>query len=245
MRFSLPCLLASLIAVFQVSAATDFSDEQIAFFKEEVKPILQSNCFKCHGGLDKNGKVKIRSGLQLISRRGIVNGGSLGPAYDPEHPNESLLLQMLSYEDDEHQMPPSGKLPDSELRTLTRWVTMGLPWTPEDADRLVEVEEDEGHHLRTKINDFTKSYWSYKPLKRPSIPEDTDAQWSTNPIDAFIFRKLKKQGLSPNPPADPRALVRRAYHNVTGLPPSPEEVDREAKNLGGTRGYLARVSTLW
>ncbi|MFT4642163.1 MAG: hypothetical protein ACI8T1_005509, partial [Verrucomicrobiales bacterium] len=239
----LPTILLALLISVLLSTAADFSDEQISFFKEEAKPLLLANCVKCHGGLDKNGKVKVRSGLQLISRRGIIQGGSLGSSYNPDQPEDSLLLQMLTYKDDEHQMPPSGKLSEADLATLTHWVTMGLPWTPEDADKLVKVEEESVDHERTKINDYTKSYWSYKPLKRPDVPVVSDVDWNTNPIDAFIFAKLKEQGLTPNPAAEAEAVIRRAYHNITGLPPAPEEMEREAKGFTPS-SWAALVDTL-
>ena len=212
-----------------MAASPSFTPEQITFFKDEVKPILQANCVKCHGGTDAKGNVKIRSEFQVISRKGIVQGGSLGPAYNEEEPAKSLFLKAISYEDEEHEMPPSGKLPEAELATLHRWVEMGLPWTPEDADFLHELEE-EGAEI-TQINEHTKSYWSYKPLTRPEVPKVDDPEWAKHPIDAFVFHKLKEKGLSPNDQADPRVLVRRAFHNVTGLPPTPEDMERETASF--------------
>ena len=226
MRFVvLSTMVLSLAAWENAVGAPAFSEDEIAFFTEKVRPILQANCFKCHGGEDADGKPKIRSGLQLISRRGIVKGGTQGPAYDSEHPEDSLILQMVSYKDEEHEMPPGGKLPDADLATLRSWVEMGLPWTPEDAEMLIHVEE-EGQKV-TEVNELTKSYWSYKPLARPEVPQVSHPEWQMNPIDAFIFSKLQEKGLSPNPPAEARALIRRAYHNITGLPPTPEEMERE------------------
>ncbi len=213
-------------------AAPDFSAEQIAFFEKEVQPILQTNCVKCHGGTNERGDVKIRSGFQLISRRGIVKGGGLGSAYNEAEPSESVLLHMISYKDDEHEMPPSGKLADADIATLTRWVEMGMPWTPGEADKLIEVEED--NHQITTINDYTKSYWSYKPLKRPEIPKVSASEWQAHPIDAFVMAKLEEAGLQANPQAAPRALIRRAYHNLTGLPPTPEEMRNEVEAFSET-----------
>ncbi len=218
-------------AVAQPSLATTFSETDIQFFKDHVKPILAENCFKCHGGVDKRGKIRIRSEFQVISRRGILKGGSLGPAYNAASPSDSLLLKMLSYKDEEHQMPPSGKLEEGQIATLTAWVEKGLPWTAEDANKLIEVEEGHGGKDPTRISDYTKGYWSYKPMIRPEVPEVDDPNWSANPIDAFIYHKLKQQGLKPNGLAPARTLVRRAYYNITGLPPSPEEMEAWAKDF--------------
>ncbi len=235
MRFPFPNLCFSIpigfaVAFSAMASEQEFSPAEVAFFREEVRPILEANCFKCHGGEDAGGKPKIRSGLQLISRRGILQGGSLGPAVDPADSEQSLLLQMISYKDDEHEMPPSGQLPEEERKTLTRWVEMGLPWTPEDADLLVEVE-DEAERSITEINEHTRAYWSYRPMKRPEVPQVGDPAWSQNPIDAFVLDRLKEKGLMPNGVAAPRVLVRRAYHNVIGLPPAPDEVDRLAEDF--------------
>lgn len=213
----------------------------MAFFTGEVRPILQANCVRCHGGVDGNGKVKIRSEFQIISRLGITTGGALGPAFDEAKPEDSLLLHMISYKDEEHEMPPSGKLQDPEIATLTKWVKMGLPWTPEDADKLHHIEE-EGAEV-TEINEFTKSYWSYKPLKRPVVPEVDSPEWQEHPIDAFVYAKLKEKGLSPNAEASAPVLIRRAYHNITGLPPTPDELAVETKEFSKSswRGLVDRL----
>jgi hypothetical protein len=204
-----------------IQAATT---EEIQFFKEEVRPILEENCFKCHGGVDDKGHVKIRSGLQLISQKGILIGGDHGPAFDEKEPSNSRLLTMIAYGDPDKSMPPSGKLPEAQIATLVKWVKMGIPWTPEDADKLVEVHEDEG---TTTVNDRTRAYWSNKPMERPEVPKIEGVR---NPIDAFIKDKLTTHGLTPNGKADKRTLARRAYFNLTGLAPTPEEVEDFVNN---------------
>ncbi len=198
------------------------SSADIAFFEKEIRPLLAENCFKCHGGTDKNGKVKVRAGLQLISRKGILQGGDHGPAINEKEPAKSLILEMVSYKDPDHSMPPKSKLPDEKIATLKKWVEMGAPWNPKDANRLVKVEEEE--HSTTKINATTKSYWSHKPLKTPQVPKVSDPAWQKNPLDAFVFARLAKNGLRPNGPASKEVLARRAYYNITGLAPTPEQV---------------------
>lgn len=212
------------IALCSSSAATP--EEGILFFKEEVRPILADNCFKCHGGTDDKGVVKVRSGLQLISQKGILIGGDHGPAFDEKEPANSRLLKMIHYEDPDHSMPPSGKLLEAQISILEKWVGMGIPWTPEDADVLVEVHHEE--NATTKVNERTRSFWSYKPMIRPNVPAmngAVDPAWQENPIDAFIYQKLATKGMSPNSKADKRTLIRRAYLNLTGLPPAPEDVE--------------------
>ena len=84
----------------------------VEFFRDGVRPILEENCFKCHGGTDARGEVKVRGGLQLISRKGILLGGDHGAAINLEKPDESVILMALSYEDEDLEMPPRGKLDD-------------------------------------------------------------------------------------------------------------------------------------
>lgn len=199
----------------------DFTSEQVAFFTKEVRPLLNEHCIRCHGGKDSKGKVKIRSGLQLISRRGVVLGGEYGSAIDQQNPANSLLLKMVSYVDEDHEMPPKAKLSDEQLATLNKWVEMKAPWTPGDINKLEGTEEAAS---TTKVNETTKNFWSYRPLKTPEVPKVPDSHWAKNPLDAFVFARLAENGLKPNPPATKEELTRRAYHNITGLAPTPEQV---------------------
>ena len=103
----------------------------VIFWKKEVKPLLEQNCWKCHGA------DKVRAGLVLTTREGILKGGEVGPAVNLEDPSSSLLLQMVSYKDDHYQMPPIGKLPQEKIDVLAKWIEMGLPFAKED-----EIEPD-------------------------------------------------------------------------------------------------------
>ncbi len=200
-----------------------FTPEQLAFFESEVRPILTENCIKCHGGTDARGKVKVRSNLQLISRRGLVLGGDHGPAVDLENPSGSFLLEMVSYKDPDHSMPPSGKLKPEQIATLEKWLGMGAPWSPEDIDLIAEVEHDGDDN--TVIDERTQNFWSHRPMVRPEVPEVDDPAWAGNPIDAFIYAKLAENGLKPNPVAPPESLARRAFYNLTGLAPDAGAVE--------------------
>ena len=202
-------------------SAKEFSSEDISFFTNEVRPLLEEHCIRCHGGKDSKGHHKVKSGLQLVSRKGIVNGGDHGSAFNEEKPEESLFLHVVSYEDENLQMPPKGKLDEKARSVLTDWVKRGMPWTPEDADFLVEVEEDD--KSITTINEFSKSRWSYKPMARPDVPAVGNEDWKA-PIDAFIYDGVNKLGLKPNGPASRAELIRRAYYNLTGLSPTLAEV---------------------
>jgi len=210
------CILESCFvhAAPNAGDVPQFDKKQIKFFEDEVRPILRSKCFKCHGG-----EAKIKGGLRLTTRDGLLKGGESGSVVALDDPSSSLLLEAINYESLE--MPPTGKLPQRHIDILTRWVEMSLPWTPGDDGP--EVAEE--NQLEPPINEKTKSFWSFQRVVRPDAPKTSDQQWVKNPIDAFILAKLEEAELKPSPRADDVELLRRAYYDLTGLPPCPEEVD--------------------
>ena len=219
MRFSPAIVLGGLGLVVSCGAA---ESDGVRFFRDEVKPILERNCFKCHGGLDQEGRPKVRGGLQLISRRGLLAGGDHGPAIDAADPAASLLLEAISYQNEDLEMPPRGKLAEEDLARIRRWVEMGAPWTPEDAELLVDVHDPaEG---TTVVNGTTRAHWSYRPMKRVDPPVVPDPAWAGNPVDAFIRAKLDEAGVEPVGEASRADLLRRLSYDLTGLPPGLEEI---------------------
>jgi hypothetical protein len=213
-------LAAAVLALAHAATGSGFGPpadippaQHVAFFANEVLPILQANCHKCHGG-----ESKVRGGLRLTSREAVLKGGDTGPAVSLEKPEESLLLQAIHYKDG-LEMPPTGKLPPKEIETLTRWVKAGVPWSP-GAAAVPGAEEKKG-----PITDAARTYWAYQPVQRPAVPPVKNTAWVQSPIDAFILARLEAAGLQPNPPADRVALVRRVYYDLIGLPPTPEQVD--------------------
>ena len=206
------CFLATVFLCVLISLnlcyANDLTDaEKVEFFDSQVKPILQKNCFQCHGGRDV-----VEGGLELTSRDAILKGGNYGPAVSLENPADSFLLDMVGYGQETAQMPPDGRLDDTSLEILAKWINLGLPYPVQDID----VQP---------IPKTTSDYWAYRPLKRPQVPSVNASDWVNNPIDAFILAKLEAHGLSPATPASKRTLIRRVYYDLTGLPPSPEAVE--------------------
>src|SRR4051812_13521069 len=204
-------VVGSLITT--VSAAAD--DPGIAFFEKDVRPLLETRCLKCHGGGEK-----VKGGLRLTSRDGLQKGGDLGPVIDPDKPAESLLLRAISYRDEKLQMPPDGRLPPEAVATLTKWAGMGAPFPP---GSLVAAKGEGRPKVPTP--EQARSFWSFKPVKRPDVPTVKHAEWVRNPIDAFVLAKLEEKGFTPAPPATKVQLIRRACYDLTGLPPTPAEVD--------------------
>jgi hypothetical protein len=228
-RFSRPLALVALAAGFVAftgafrthaddkPAATDapkFTAEQVAFYEKDVLPLLKQHCLKCHG----DDPEKVKGELFLTTRKAILEGGITGPAVDLKTPADSLLLKAVHYKDDDYKMPPKGKLADKDIATLEKWVRDGLPVS---ADRVgSDVAKKAG-----VVTEEAKKYWAYQPVKRPAVPLVKDRAWGKTPIDAFVLAKLEAKGLKPVKPADRAALARRAYYDLLGLPPAPEEID--------------------
>ena len=210
--------LYSGLAVFLtgVCFAAQAPPEAAQFFKEEVHPLLKAHCIKCHGG------EKTKGGLELTSRASLLKGGESGAAIDPETPAKSRLLEMLSYRDAEHEMPPAGKRPQAEIDIFQKWVAMGAPFDPS----LERPSSKTAHATSPQSPEDRSNWWAYKPVRKEQPPTAADPVWQAHPVDAFIAKSHASKGVRPNPPASKEQLVRRAYYDLTGLPPSPEEVAR-------------------
>ncbi|MFP6769831.1 MAG: DUF1549 domain-containing protein, partial [Planctomycetaceae bacterium] len=189
--------------------------EQVEFFSSKVKPLLVKRCFKCHGG------PKVKGGLHLNSRSGIMKGGDSGQAVNLKRPPKSLLLEAVNYELEGYEMPPSGKLPADQIAILDRWVRMGLPITPEFAGKIGKRPRS----ASPMVTPATKRFWSFQPVKRPAVPVVRDRRRVASPIDAFILSRLEATGLAPPARASRVALLRRASYDLTGLPPTPAELE--------------------
>jgi hypothetical protein len=191
------------------------------FFEQSVRPLLVDNCYSCHG--DK----KQKGGLRLDSLEAILHGGESGPAVVPGKPAESLLVEAVNFEGLE--MPPTGKLSDEKVATLTRWVSLGAPWP--SRDRAAHAPSGLAKPAGSKFTASDRGLWSFQPVRRPNIPDvashgnNAGALWSRNPVDQFILKSLRDQGLTPAPEAGRETLIRRATFDLTGLPPTIEEID--------------------
>jgi mono/diheme cytochrome c family protein len=180
--------------------------EGATFFEKEVRPILDTHCVGCHGG------AKTRGGLDLTSRETLLKGGGRGPAVSPDRPAESLLLRAVHHR--ELKMPPRGKLSQPQLDVLDRWVSMGAPWPSAAARRSGPPPVDAQ----------ARRFWSFRPVVRPLPPAVRTTGWVRTPIDAFVLARLESAGLRPAPEAEKASLLRRVTYDLTGLPPSPDEV---------------------
>ena len=202
-----------LVSASVTAADTDPDASGVAFFEAKVRPLLVEHCYKCHSASAE----KVRGGLLLDTKEGLERGGDSGPGVVPGKPEESLLIEAVRYDDPAYQMPPKGKLPDESIAVLVDWVGRGAPdpraspVAPAKKGRVIDLAA-EGRH------------WAYQPLASVEPPAVADPSRVQNPIDRFVFAKQAEAGLLPNEPNSRRVLIRRLSLDLTGLPPTPEEV---------------------
>jgi hypothetical protein len=183
------------------------SAEDLSFFEKEIRPLLAARCQKCHGQ-----KVQ-ESGLRLDSRAALVKGGDTGPAVVPGDPAKGLLLRAVRHQGD-LKMPPGGKQLDAaQIAALERWIRMGAPWPSETVQSATRAGPITGAERR---------FWAFQPVKDPPVPR---VQGAATPVDAFVLARLRSEGLHPVAAADRPTLLRRVTFDLTGLPPTPAEIE--------------------
>jgi hypothetical protein len=210
-RAPLP-LLSALVLSALPGPAVSAESAHDEFFEKKVRPLLVEHCLKCHG--DKKPKGKLR----LTSRANILKGGDSGPAAVPGKPKDSLLIQALHYIDPP-RMPQKGKLPQRDIAIFTRWVKVGLPYP-----KAASAGDPSKAPAKFVITDEHRKFWSFQPVRHVTPPAVKDVRWVRAPLDRFILAPLEARGLRPAKRADRRTLIRRATFDLTGLPPTPEEV---------------------
>ena len=182
----------------------------VADFVDEIRPLLVKHCYACHSG------DQPKSGLRLDLKAAAFKGGDgWGPAIVPGKADESPLVQFVVGDDPDTRMPPKESdvppLAAADAARLAAWVNAGAVW-PDGVDTATAVDKTD--------------HWSFKPVRRPPVPAVRDAAWPMNDLDRFILARQEAEGLQPSPEADRRAWIRRATYDLTGLPPTPDEVER-------------------
>ena len=185
----------------------------LEFFERKVRPLLAENCQSCHGDEKQKGK------LRLDSPAFIRAGGERGAVIVAGQPSQSRILLAIGYQDEELKMPPKKRLSERQVADLTEWVKLGAPM-PAGAPPAPATAKTE-----FQITAKDRAHWAFQPVKKPAPPSVKKRDGSANPIDAFIRSRLEAKGLAPNPPATKRELIRRAFYDLTGLPPSPADVE--------------------
>ena len=202
------------VALGTLRAATP--EEGMEFFERRIRPLLEEHCYDCHSTEAR----KAKGGLKLDTREGWAKGGESGPALVPGKPDDSLLITGVRYWAKSFQMPPKHPVPPEAVAALIEWVKMGAPDPREGGDAPAKAAAGKGV-------DFEKGrqHWAFQPVQRRERPAVVDAAWPRNDIDFFTLARMEQAGVAPAPDADPRALIRRATFDLTGLPPTPEEVE--------------------
>jgi hypothetical protein len=184
------------------------SKQELDFFEKKIRPVLVRNCYECHSGDVK----KAKGGFVLDTKMGLRKGGASGPAIVPGHPDDSLMIEAVRY--DGLEMPPSGKLSDDVIDDLAKWVEMGAP------DPRVPRPKSKGLNLAE-----ARKWWSFQKPKASRPPSVSNTSWPRSDVDRFVLAALEKSGLKPVADADAETLIRRVTFDLTGLPPSPDEID--------------------
>lgn len=198
---ALVMLAAGLVTPQNAPPKAPLTPEQITFFETRVRPVLAESCFSCHG--DKRQVADLR----LNTEEGVRKGGSMGPVVKPGDPDGSLLIQAIRHSGP-LKMPKGKKLPPNQIKDLEDWVRMGAFWPASPSGAKAE-----------------KPLWSTLPVAEPQPPAVKNQAWAKTPVDRFILAKLEEKNWAPSPPADKRTLIRRITYSLTGLPPTPEEVE--------------------
>lgn len=196
------------------------------FFETRIRPVLVERCGECHGAEAAGGRGK--GGLRLDAKAAVLRGGDSGPAAVAGRPEASLLVRALTYDDPDLRMPPKTRLSAEVIEDFRVWVRDGLHWpgatgagegvTPR---AVAASRAGQGFDLAGR----KAAHWAWRPVECPPVPKVSQEGWPAGEVDRFILARLEAAGLSPAPPADRRVLIRRASLVLTGLPPSPEEVE--------------------
>ncbi|MBM3737703.1 MAG: DUF1553 domain-containing protein [Acidobacteria bacterium] len=201
-----PILLAAAIA----------ASGQSVSFSRDVKPIIENRCAKCHGASMQLGKFDMRS------REAVLRGGEKGPVVVPGKPDESSLYRKVAGIE-KPVMPMDGKLSAKEIEIIRGWISDGVPWegqvtaAPSATSGLAAMEE-------FKVSDGARSFWSFQRPVKKTPPVTGEAEWDKHPVDAFLRQPMREKGLKVAPLAEKHVLMRRAFLDLTGLPPAPAEV---------------------
>jgi len=211
-----PIFLACPVAICLAVPLHSEEASGIEFFESKVRPLLASQCYKCHSEeAAKAGKLK--GGLRLDTRDGVAKGGEEGPIIKPGKPEESRLIKSVRYTHESLQMPPKQRLSDEEVAILEKWVAMGAP----------DPREGGATGANPRVIDFDaeRKQWAFQSPTKHEPPSVADSTWPRRPLDFFVLAALEKRTLRPVRPATKRELIRRATFDLIGLPPTPEECD--------------------
>ncbi|MFM8470470.1 MAG: PSD1 and planctomycete cytochrome C domain-containing protein [Limisphaerales bacterium] len=206
------------------------SPTEFDFFERRIRPVLAQHCYECHSAQSKS----LKAGLRVDTRDGLRLGGKSGePAVVPGDAEKSLLLKAILHTSADLQMPPKKKLSPQQVADFETWIRSGAP----------DPRAGEGKSEKAKSKS-PQTHWAFVAPKDQPLPKVKDKAWPQSPVDHFILAKLEANGLKPSPPADPRTLIRRITYDLTGLPPTPEEVEAFTKacTIGNRQSAIGNLA---
>ncbi|NBY02217.1 MAG: DUF1549 domain-containing protein, partial [Planctomycetes bacterium] len=203
--------IIGLLLFFLISGTIFANDVRLEFFEKKIRPVLVAHCYECHS-VESSGKGKLKGGLALDTRNGLLKGGESGASIIPGKPTESMLIKALKYSGLE--MPPTQKLSPMVIADFEKWIKDGA-FDPREGAVLTRKQGlsiEEG-----------KKFWSFIPPKKSDLPKVLQTDWPSDPIDFFVLSKMENQKLAPSRSAEGSILVRRLYYDLIGLPPTESE----------------------
>lgn len=206
--------ILTFVALLCAISVNGITKDESDFFEKKIRPVLVEKCYKCHSAEHKKAKGQ----LLLDNQESTLKGGENGPAVVPNDLEQSLLIKAIRYSDKDLQMPPDGKLSPQIISDFEAWVKSGAADPRIDKIKTVDVNAE------------AKKHWAYAPLPIKPVPPTSKSKWIANPIDNFVFSELSKTNLMPSQIADKKILIRRAYFDLIGLPPTEKEVENFLKD---------------
>ncbi len=211
----------SLFSLCAASKAAEPTPEQLDFFEKRIRPILVTHCYECHSVEKK----KNEGSLTVDSRAALLKGGDSGPAILPGDPDKSLLMIAVRQTDKDLKMPPEAKLSAAQLDDLAAWIKAGAADPRVPAASAVAAKPKTGMTLEEG-----RQFWSFQPVKDPPVPAVKNGAWPRNAIDNFTLARMEQANVAPTSDADKRTLLRRVTFDLTGLPPTWEELSAFQKD---------------
>ncbi len=243
MRFTKSiCIVFCVLAAFSAAVPAREGNDKAGnvFFERHIRPVLVEHCYECHS----EEAEKQKGGLLLDRASGWLDGGDSGKAVIPGNVKGSLLITAVHRVDEDLEMPPKYALDDQTVSLLEEWIARGAPGPADD------MGETDFSQLGDQELYFEKAntHWAFQPVVKPDPPRAADAEWNQHPVDQFVFAKLAEKKIEPSPPADPRTLIRRLSYDLTGLPPTQDQIGNqqsEIENLLASPRFGEHFARLW
>ena len=213
------------------NATAQDQTKALELFEKHIRPTLLDQCIRCHGPKKQQG------GLRLDSKTWLRKGGDSGGAVIAGDINNSVLIHAIRYDDSDLEMPPKGKLPDATIDAFEQWVSLGAPDPRSEPGDVASITNG------PPSVEQGRKFWSFQSVQNPKLPTIKNKQWPITPIDDFILAKLEQQNLAPVSLADRRTLIRRAHYDLTGLPPTPKQI-QDFVNDGSVTAYENLIDSL-